>query len=103
MSTNHARNHGNREPRNLCIDGKSGISVLPCFRVSFVCGAVLALAACSTTRPSLGAPSFDLLITNAQIIDGSGGAPRQGSIAISGGKIAAVGEVNGTSARTIDA
>ena len=44
-----------------------------------------------------------MLITNAQIVDGSGGAPRRGSIAIAGGKIAAVGEVTGTAARTIDA
>lgn len=59
--------------------------------------------ACSTTPPPASAPSFDLLITNAQIVDGSGGAARNGSIAISGGKIAAVGNVNGTAARTIDA
>ena len=60
-------------------------------------------AACSTTPPQATAPSFDVLITNAQIVDGSGGAPRKGSIAITGGKIAAVGEVTGTAARTIDA
>lgn len=61
--------------------------------------------ACSTTpqAPSLQAPSFDVLITNAQIVDGTGGAPRQGSVAISGGKIAAVGEVTGSATRTIDA
>jgi N-acyl-D-amino-acid deacylase len=57
--------------------------------------------ACSTTPQQ--APSFDLVITNAQIVDGSGGPPRTGSIAISGGKIAGVGEVSGTAARTIDA
>jgi len=44
-----------------------------------------------------------VLITNGQIVDGSGGAPRRGSIAISAGKIAAVGDVAGTAARTIDA
>jgi N-acyl-D-aspartate/D-glutamate deacylase len=48
-------------------------------------------------------PSYELLITNAQIVDGSGGAPRKGAIAIAGGKIAAVGEITGTAARTIDA
>ena len=64
---------------------------------------MLALVACSTTPPQATAPSFDVLITNAQIVDGSGGAPRRGSIAISGGKIAAVGDVTGTAARTIDA
>lgn len=64
---------------------------------------VFYLTACSTTPPQVTAPTFDVLITNAQIVDGSGGAPRQGSIAISGGKIAAVGTVTGTGARTIDA
>lgn len=71
---------------------------------SFLVAAVAVVAAaCSTTPPGLQAPSYDLVITNAQIVDGSGGAPRKGSIAIAGGKIAAVGEVAGTGARTIDA
>lgn len=61
------------------------------------------LAACSGRAPAPPAPAFDILITNAQIIDGAGGAPRKGSIGVSGGKIAAVGEVTGTGARTIDA
>jgi len=68
-----------------------------------VAAIVVTLSACSTPPRQAPAPSFDVLITNAQIVDGSGGAPRSGSIAISGGKIAAVGEVNGTAARTIDA
>jgi N-acyl-D-aspartate/D-glutamate deacylase len=57
--------------------------------------------ACSTTPPQ--AASFDILITNAHIVDGSGGAPITGSIAIAGGKIAGVGNVAGTATRTIDA
>ena len=59
------------------------------------------MTACHT--PPAGAPAYDVLITNAQIVDGSGAAARSGSIAISGGKIAAVGDVNGTATRTIDA
>ncbi len=59
--------------------------------------------ACSPARPALTAPSFDLLITNAQIVDGSGGAASTGSIAIKDGKIAGVGNVTGAAARTIDA
>ena len=65
--------------------------------------AAILAAACSTTPPKATAPSYELLITNAQIVDGSGGAARKGSIAIAGGKIAAVGEVSGTAGRTIDA
>jgi len=60
------------------------------------------MTACNTP-PKATAPSYDVLITNAQIVDGSGGAARKGSIAIAGGKIAAVGEVTGTATRTIDA
>ena len=60
------------------------------------------MTACNTP-PAATAPSYDILIRNAQIVDGSGGAARKGSIAISGGKIAAVGEVEGTATRTINA
>ena len=69
------------------------------------CVAALAIAAtaCSSTPPKLVAPSYDVLITNARIVDGSGSAPRNGSIAITAGKIAAAGEVSGTATRTIDA
>lgn len=62
---------------------------------------VLTGAAC-TTQPA--APSFDLLITNAQVVDGSGGAPYAGALAIKDGRIAAVGDVGtGTATRVIDA
>src|SRR5690349_12021110 len=61
------------------------------------------MTACSSTPKQTEAPSHDVLITNAQIVDGSGGAARKGSIAISGGKITAIGDVKGTATRTIDA
>ena len=60
-------------------------------------------SACNTATPPANAPAYDVLITNARIVDGTGGAARQGSIAISNGKIAAVGEVSGTGTQTIDA
>jgi N-acyl-D-amino-acid deacylase len=68
---------------------------------SWIAAFAIVAAGCSTTQPST--PSYDVLITNAQIVDGSGGAARRGSIAIAGGKIAAVGDVSGTAAQTIDA
>ena len=68
-----------------------------------VTGLAILAAACQTKAPPMSAPSFDVLITNAQIIDGTGGAARKGSIAIAGGKIAAVGEISGVAAQTIDA
>src|SRR5437763_4689593 len=46
---------------------------------------------------------YDLLITNARIIDGTGGPSQNGAVAVRGGRIVAVGSVSGASARTIDA
>ena len=47
--------------------------------------------------------SYDLVIKNARIIDGSGLPAFRGDVAVSGGKIAEVGKVNGSAQRTIDA
>ncbi len=46
---------------------------------------------------------FDLLITNARIVDGTGNPWFWGSVGVRDGKIAAVGRVSGTAAQTIDA
>ncbi|WP_309643656.1 D-aminoacylase [Phenylobacterium sp.] len=46
------------------------------------------LASCATTPPP---PTYDLLIRNAQVYDGSGGAPFQGEVGVSGDRIAYVG------------
>src|SRR2546423_764425 len=46
---------------------------------------------------------YDLLITNARIIDGTGGPSQNGAVAVRGGRIVAVGSVSGAAARTIDA
>ena len=49
-------------------------------------------------------PRYDLLIRGGTIVDGSGGAPYVGDVAISGEDIAAVGpDLAGTAAATIDA
>ena len=46
---------------------------------------------------------FDYLIRNVQILDGSGAPAYSGAAALSGGKIAAVGELPGAEAvRTVD-
>jgi N-acyl-D-amino-acid deacylase len=44
----------------------------------------------------------DLAIRNAQIVDGTGAAAFEGDVAVSDGKIVAVGAFNGTAAREID-
>ncbi|HYE85680.1 MAG TPA: D-aminoacylase [Vicinamibacterales bacterium] len=64
---------------------------------------LLSVSACNTQAPPVTAPSFDILIANAQIVDGTGGAPVAGSIAIKDGKIAGVGTISGAATRTIDA
>jgi N-acyl-D-amino-acid deacylase len=46
---------------------------------------------------------FDLLITDARIVDGTGGPSTTGSVAVRDGRIAGVGRVTGPSTRTIDA
>ena len=61
---------------------------------------LLALAACT---PQPQAPAYDLLITNARIVDGTGAGGRAGSVAIKDGRIAAVGDAAGTATRVIDA
>jgi N-acyl-D-amino-acid deacylase len=46
---------------------------------------------------------FDLIVRGGEIHDGLGGAPVIGDVAIKDGKIAAVGKVDGTAGREIDA
>ncbi len=45
----------------------------------------------------------DLVIRNGTIVDGTGSAPREGDVAISGGRITAVGKVAGSGTDEIDA
>lgn len=47
--------------------------------------------------------SYDLVIRNGTIVDGLGGEPYRGDVAITDGVIVAVGSVDGTGAREIDA
>src|SRR5688572_4346939 len=46
---------------------------------------------------------YDLLIRGGTIVDGTGAERKAGDLAIRDGKIAAIGEVSGKAARTIDA
>ncbi|MDX2159048.1 MAG: amidohydrolase family protein [Hyphomicrobiaceae bacterium] len=48
-------------------------------------------------------PRYDLVIRNGTIVDGTGGEPRQGDVAISGDRIARVGRFEGAGAEEIDA
>ena len=60
-------------------------------------GSSLIAAAQQPARP------FDILITNARIIDGTGVPAAAGSVGVRDGKIVEVGTVSGPAATTIDA
>jgi N-acyl-D-amino-acid deacylase len=47
--------------------------------------------------------SYDLLIKNGTVVDGTGAAPKRADVAIAGGKIAEIGKVTEGAKRTIDA
>ncbi len=66
-------------------------------------GFALALGSLAFAHAQQPARPFDLLVTNARIIDGAGGPSVAGSVAVRDGRIAGVGRVTGTAARTIDA
>ena len=61
----------------------------------------LLLASCVSINP---APTYDILIRNGTIVDGSGGAPFAGDVGIRGNRIVAVAaHLDGVAPRTIDA
>lgn len=76
-------------------------SGVPEFRGSVVVAVLLALSACNAPPPA-----FDTLITNAEIVDGTGGPAYPGVVGIKDGKITVVGNMgmnNVTGTRIIDA
>ena len=61
---------------------------------------LFAIALCSAQQSQ----SFDVVVTNGHIIDGTGSPWYSGDVGIRDGKIAAIGNLSGASAkRTIDA
>jgi len=46
---------------------------------------------------------FDLVIRGAAVVDGTGAAPTQADVAVTDGRIVALGDVDGASTRTLDA
>jgi len=69
--------------------------------IHIVVAAAVTLGAVVAAQPQ--ARPFDLLITNARIVDGTGAPSVAGSVAVRDGRIAGVGRVSGAAARTIDA
>lgn len=77
---------------------------LKSYRVAMVLlvAAMFSLAQLSSAQ--LSSASFDIVITNGRIIDGTGSPWYSGDVGIRDGKIAAIGDLSGTSRkRTIDA
>ncbi|MYE15264.1 MAG: D-aminoacylase [Gemmatimonadetes bacterium] len=67
-------------------------------------GAVLLAAACTDADPPVDTYPFDILITDARVIDGTGGPPADADVGVRGDRIMAVGDLSGReAARTIDA
>jgi N-acyl-D-aspartate/D-glutamate deacylase len=62
-----------------------------------------ALVAGYTAVKAAQVPAYDLVIRNARVVDGTGNPWFAADVAVKDGKIAAVGRVTGTAARTIDA
>ena len=61
----------------------------------------LLLASCATVNP---APTYDLIVRNGTIVDGSGGQPFTGDVGVRGDRIVAVApHLDGVAPRTIDA
>ena len=61
------------------------------------------LALCLALPLAAAAADYDLLITNARIVDGTGAAATTGSVGIKDGRIVAVGQASGEALETLDA
>ncbi|MEZ5352431.1 MAG: D-aminoacylase [Bryobacteraceae bacterium] len=64
---------------------------------------VSAVAAIGLIAMAMPAADFDIVIRNARVVDGTGNPWYRADIGIAGGRVKAIGKVDGTAARTIDA
>jgi N-acyl-D-amino-acid deacylase len=63
---------------------------------------ILVATLCLVATVACG-PSYDLIIRNGDLIDGTGSPPRRGDLAVRDGRIAAIGRVSGRAREEIDA
>src|SRR5262245_60583894 len=63
----------------------------------------LSLTLAAPPAAAAAAETFDLVIAGGRIVDGTGAPWFTGDVAVSGGKIAAIGKVTGPATRRIDA
>jgi len=73
-------------------------------RLAAIIVATFLLATCTfaqSTSAAGAAPTYDLLITHARIVDGSGNPWYSGDVAVQGDRIAAIGRLEGATARRV--
>src|SRR6478609_385626 len=68
-------------------------------RAALVCLSAIGIACGPSSAPTPARPGF--LITNANVIDGSGSPARRASVRVEGDRIAAVGELTARSGETV--
>jgi len=74
---------------------------MPCVRLRLAASALVIAAA---GLLGLASPSYDIVFLGGTVVDGTGGARRQADVAVTGDRIAAVGDLRGVAAgRVIDA
>lgn len=73
------------------------------FRQMWIRAGALCVAAVLVAHLSAQTPAYDILIRNGRIIDGTGNPWYLDDVGIKGGQIVAIGRLNGTATRTIDA
>src|SRR5262250_342300 len=56
-----------------------------------------------TMKEGIREMTYDILIKNGRIVDGSGGPSYRGDVAVKDGKIVEIGKLSGPATRTIDA
>lgn len=80
--------------------------VAPAARLARLVALAVTISSCAPTRPQPAPrPAWDLLVTNARVVDGTGAPWYRGMVAVRGDRIAYVGPVlpGATAARVIDA
>ena len=72
-------------------------------KIAELCSAVCAMVVSQAVLAAQTTPSFDILIKNGRVVDGTGSPWYNSDVGILNGKIAAIGKLNNSAKRTIDA
>ena len=72
-------------------------------KIAELCSAVCAMVVSQAVLAAQTTPTFDILIKNGRVVDGTGSPWYNSDVGILNGKIAAIGKLNNSAKRTIDA